>query len=1039
MPGFFISRPIFAWVVALFICLAGIVSLAQLPVAQYPTVAPPSINITATYPGASAATLDETVVSLIESEMNGASGMLYMESVSQVNGQAEVKVTFTPETDAALAQVDVQNRLARAAPRLPQAVNQQGIKVEKSNANILMVVTLASSSGAYDRFELGDYMTRNILPELQRAPGVGQVRVFGAERAMRIWLDMDKLVGLGMTPADVNAAIKAQNAQVTSGIVGALPSTEGQTIAATLAVDGQLKTPEAFAGIVLRARADGSSVRLGDVARIAIGGQDYAVSARRSGDPIIGIAIQPAPGSNAVETSREVRKRLAELEQYFPAGMEYGIPIDSSKFIKISIQKVVETLLEAMLLVFIVMFVFLQSIRYTFIPAIVVPVALLGTFSVLYALGMSINVLTMFAMVLAIGILVDDAIVVVENVERIMAEEGLSPRQATRKAMGQITGAIVGITVVLVSVFIPMAFFGGSVGNIYRQFSLTMAVAILFSAFLAMSLTPALCATLLKPVAAGSHLQRPGFFGAFNRLFKRSSQRYESLVARILARTGRFLLIYAAIIAVMAVLLVRLPTSFLPDEDQGRIFTLTQLPPGATVARTVEVAKEIEAFYSAQPEVADVISIVGANFVGAGQNMLNTFVSLKDWSERDGEEHSAAALAKRAFGELMKIRDAISVPINPPPIPELGNGTGFSLRLQDRGQLGHEALLAARNQLLELAGKEPQLTGMRVEGVEDAPQLHLDIDRDQAYALGVGFDDINSVLSVALGSSYVNDFPNKGRMQRVIVQAEATQRMQPADLLKLQVRNREGNMVPLAAFASTRWVTGAMQLVRYNGYPAYRISGTAAPGHSTGEAMAAMERILAQMSDGIGYEWTGISREERLSGSQMPLLLGLSVLAVFLCLAALYESWSIPFSVMLVVPLGVLGSLLGATLLNMPNDVYFKVGLIAIIGLSAKNAILIIEFARAQQMAGKPLLDAVLLACHQRFRPILMTSMAFILGVLPLAVATGAGSAGQRAIGTGVMGGMITATVLAIFLVPVFYVVVRRLFPGRAAPVEGDA
>ncbi len=1027
MPAFFIDRPIFAWVIALFITLAGALAITQLPVTQYPTVAPPSINITATYPGASAKILDESVVSIIENELNGVDGIIYMQSVSQVNGQAEIMVTFNPGTDAGMAQVDVQNRLARAAPRLPQAVNQQGIKVEKASSNVLMIVTLSSSNEAHDRFALGDYMSRNILPELQRTPGVGQVRLFGAERAMRVWLDMDKLVGYGLTPEDVSIALKAQNAQVSSGIVGDLPSTEGQTIAATLVLEGQLKTPEEFGEVVLRARQDGSSVRLKDVARIVVGGQEYAVSARRSGHPIIGVAIQPTPSSNAMETAKEVRKRLDNLERYFPAGMEYGIPIDASLFIKISIFKVVETLFEAMALVFVVMFVFLQSMRYTLIPAIVVPVALLGTFSVLYSVGFSINVLTMFAMVLAIGILVDDAIVVVENVERLMAEEGLSPRQATLKAMQQITGAIIGITVVLVSVFVPMAFFGGSVGNIYRQFSVTMVVSILLSAFLAMSLTPALCASLLRPIDPAHPRHDSGFFGWFNRRFRQGAASYQRLVGGVLGRTGRYLAVYLAIIAAVALMALRLPSSFLPDEDQGRLFAITQLPPGATAARTTEVARQIEDYFLSQPEVHDVISIVGTNFFGAGQNMLNTFVPLKDWNARQGEAHGADAVAKRAFGALMPIKDAFTVVINPPPIPELGNGTGFSLRLQDRGGLGHTALLAARNQLMVEAAKSGVITGMRNEGVEDSPQLELTLDRRKAYALGVGFEDINAMISVAMGSRYVNDFPNQGRMQRVIVQADALQRMQPEDLLKLQVRNREGRMVPFSAFASTRWITGPMQLVRYNGYPAYRISGMAAPGHSTGEAMAEVERLMQDMPQGIGFEWTGMSREEQISANQMPLLLTLSILAVFLCLAALYESWSVPFAVMLVVPLGVLGSLAAATLLGMPNDVYFKVGLIAIIGLSAKNAILIIEFAKHLLAAGHPLLEATLEACRQRFRPILMTSMAFILGVLPLAIATGAGSAGQRAIGTGVMGGMITATVLAIFLVPVFFVVVMRL------------
>lgn len=1030
MSYFFIHRPIFAWVVAFFIILAGIISIQLLPVAQYPSVAPPSINITVTYPGASAKTLDETVVSIIEGEINGAEGLIYMTSVSQVNGVAEIQVTFDTDINPDMAQVDIQNRLARATPRLPQAVTQQGIQVAKSNSNILLVITLASQSGKFDSFDLGDYASRNLVPALQRIKGVGQTRVFGSERALRVWLDMPKLVSYGLSADDVIGAIRNQNAQISSGIIGDLPSIEYQDMSATLVISGQLTNVKGFENIVIKARNNGAMLKLKDIARIELGGQNYSVTARKNGGSIIGIAIQPSPSANAVETVANVREKLTELQKYFPDGMEYDVPIDASLFIKISIEKVVETLLEAVLLVFLVMFLFLQNIRYTLIPTIVVPIALLGTFSILLALGLSINVLTMFAMVLAIGILVDDAIVVVENVERIMTEEGLSPVDATIKAMKQITGAIVGITVVLVSVFIPMAFFGGSVGNIYKQFSVTMTVSILFSAFLALSLTPALCATLLKPgVVHGDH--KKGFFASFNRFFDRASSKYESLILGILKKTARYAVIYLLIIGVGVFLFLRLPTSFLPDEDQGRIFMITQLPPGATAQRSTEVAKKIEDFYSKQPEVQTVVSIIGTNFFGAGQNMVNMFVALKDWDERPSKEHSADALAKRAFMHFMPMKEAFSVAINLPPIPELGNGSGFSVRLQDRGTLGYQALKDARDQLMQLASKSKVVANVRVEGVEDAPQLEMNIDREKAFAMGISFTDINHLFSTALGSSYVNDFPNKGRMQRVIVQADAPYRMQGDDLLKLHLRNAEGKMVPVSAFASMKWITGPMQVIRYNSYPAYRISGVAAPGFSTGQAMQEIEKLIAQLPKGIGYEWTGISREERISGSQAPLLFGLSFLAVFLCLAALYESWSIPFAVMLAVPLGILGSLLAATIMDMPNDVYFKVGLIAIMGLSAKNAILIIEFAKDLQEQGMELLDAIKLACKLRFRPILMTSFAFVLGVLPLAMATGAGSAAQRAIGTGVMGGMLSATFLAIFLVPVFFVVVKRLFPGK--------
>lgn len=1035
MAQFFIHRPIFAWVIALFLIIAGLISLQLLPVAQYPNIAPPSINITVVYPGASAKTLDETVVSVIENELNGAEGMIYISSVSQVNGVAEIAVTFEPGTDPEMAQVDLQNRLSRATPRLPQAVVQQGIQVNKSNSNILMIITLSSTDGSLNRFELGDYASRNILPVLQRAKGAGQVRLFGAEAAMRVWFDMNKLQAYGLTTQDVISAIRSQNSQVSAGIMGDLPNRSGQEIAATLVIDGQLENVAEFENIVVRSQSNGAVLRLKDVARVELGGQSYSILARKNGMPVIGIAVQPSPTGNAMETVSIINENLEQLSKYFPDSVEYDVPVDSSHFVKVSIEKVFQTLLEAMLLVFMVIFLFLQSFRYTLIPTIVVPIALLGTCAILLAAGFSINVLTMFAMVLAIGILVDDAIVVVENVERIMAQEGLAPLPATIKAMKQITGAIVGITLVLTAVFIPMAFFGGSVGNIYRQFSMTMAVSILFSAFLALSLTPALCATLLKPVDSDAHENKTGFFGKFNEYFARMTQKYHAIVEYFLAHVGKLLLVYLGIVALVALLMLQLPTSFLPDEDQGRIFTITQLPPGATSERSTEVSEKIEAFFAEQPEVENVISIIGTNFFGAGQNMINTFVTLKDWSERDGEEHSADALAKRAFGAMMPMREAFSVTINLPPIPALGNGTGFSVRLQDRASLGYEALKAAKDEFMQRTSQNPVLTGMRVEGVEDAPQLQVNIDREKASALGVTFDSINSLLSSALGSSYVNDFPNKGRMQRVIAQADVEFRMQPEAILNMQVRNNQGDMLPLSAFATTTWITGPMQLVRYNGYPAFRISGEAAPGYSTGEAMNEIDKIMESMPRGVGHEWTGISREERISGSQAPILLALSLLAIFLCLAALYESWSIPFAVILVVPLGVLGSLIAANFASMPNDVYFKVGLITIMGLAAKNAILIIEFAKDMQEQGMDLLDAALKACEMRFRPILMTSMAFTSGILPLVFSSGAGAAAQQAIGTGVLGGMISALVLAIFFVPVFFVAVRRVFKGKQAEI----
>jgi multidrug efflux pump len=1026
---FFIDRPIFAWVIALFILVIGGAAITRLPVAQYPTVAPPAIVISTAYPGASAKVLEDSVLSVIEQELNGSPDLIYMESSADASGTGSITATFEPGTDISVAQIEVQNRLSRATPRLPAAVTQQGVRIDKARANFLMVVMLTSPSNTHDPIALGDYAARNIVPELLRIPGVGQAQLFGSEKAMRIWVDPAKLVGYGLSTADVNAAIRSQNLQISAGTIGSLPSGNDQTMYATITVNGQLGTIEQFGNIILRSNTDGSAVRLKDVARIELGGQAYSSSSRLNGVTANGVGIQLSPTGNALATATAIRERMDELQKFMPEGMAFDIPYDSSKFVRISIEEVVKTLIEAIALVFVVMLVFLQNIRYTLIPTIVVPVALTGTFAVMLALGFSINVLTLFGMVLAIGILVDDAIVVVENVERIMAEEGLGPREATIKAMGQITGAIIGITVVLVSVFVPMAFFSGSVGNIYRQFSLAMVASMLLSAFMALSLTPALCATLLKPVPAGHH-EKKGFFGWFNRGFKRTAKGYESVVARILPRAGRFLIIYAVILAAVALLYTRLPTSFLPNEDQGYLIVNVQLPPGASQARTEAAMSQVEQFFMKQPEVDKIVSVLGFSFSGSGQNAGLAFVPLKPWEERKGAEHTAQALAGRAFGALMGVRDAFIFPLSPPPIPELGTATGFNFRLQDRNGQGHTALLGARNQLLGMASQSKLLQGVRPDGLEDAPQLQLDVDREKAAALGVGFDSIGSVLATALGSTYVNDFPNAGRLQRVIVQAEAAARMQPDDILKLYVPNNKGQQVPLSSFASTRWVEGPLQTVRYNGYPAMKISGDAAPGVSTGQAMAEMEKLASQLPPGFGFEWTGQSREEKLSGAQATILLAFSMLAVFLCLSALYESWSIPVAVLLVVPLGILGSLAGVWLRDMPNDVYFKVGLITIIGLSAKNAILIIEFAKDLQAEGKSLFQATLEACHLRFRPILMTSFAFILGVLPLAIASGAGSASQRAIGTGVMGGMLTATFLAVLLVPVFFVVVRRLFPG---------
>ncbi len=1029
MAKFFIDRPVFAWVIALFILLAGILSIPNLPISQYPTIAPPTVIVNAIYPGASAQTVDESVTSLIEQEMNGAENMLYIESQSQSDGGSSVSVTFKTGTNPELAAVDVQNRLKRIEARLPQAVVQQGVTITRARSNLLMFVNLRATDERITPVALGDYIARNVLNEIKRIPGVGVAQLFGTERAMRVWIDPDKLVGFKLTPTDVVTAIKTQNAQFSAGVLGDLPAPATQRIATSIVITGQLATPEEFGNIVLRALPGGATVRVRDIGRVEVAGQSYGFSARLNGKPIAAVGIQLTPTANALETARLVREKMAELSKYFPPGIEYVIPYDTSLFIKISIEEVVKTLVEAVILVFLVMLLFLQNLRYTIIPAIVVPVSLMGTFATMAMFGYSINVLTMFGMVLAIGILVDDAIVVVENVERIMAEEHLPPREATIKAMGQITGAIVGITLVLIAVFVPMAFFTGSVGAIYRQFSMAMVSSMVFSAIMALTLTPALCATLLKPIPEGHH-EKPGFFGAFNRLFRRTSDGYTHWVSRILKSTGRTMAIYAAIIAAVVFIAARMPTAFLPAEDQGYLLANVQLPPGASTPRTLSVMEQAEQYFLKQPGVAGIVSVLGYSFSGTGQNGGLLFVPLKDWKERETPELSSEGIAKKAMMLMAIIRDAIVFTVNPPAIRELGNATGFSLRLQDRAGLGHDALLAARNQLLGMMSKSAVIKSARPEGMEDSPQLRLEIDRDKANALGLTLTDINATLSGTFGSVYVNDFPNLGRQQRVIVQAAPEKRLMPEDLDKVFVRNNQGVMVPFSAFSTNKWVNGPVQLVRFNGYPAMKIQGDAAPGKSSGDALVEVEKLVAQLPQGIGYEWAGQSLEEKAAGSTATLLFALSLLAVFLVLAALYESTSIPIAVLLVVPLGVLGAVAFTVLRGMPNDVYFKVGLIAIIGLSAKNAILIIEFAKDLQASGMDLLQATLTAVRLRFRPIIMTSFAFILGVLPLVVATGAGSASQRAIGTGVMGGMITATVLAVFFVPVFFIVIRRIFKG---------
>ena len=1036
MSNFFIHRPIFAWVIAIFVMIAGIVSITQLPVSQFPSVAPPTITVTTTYPGASAQIIDETVMSIIEREMNGAEGMMYMESRSPAAGFAQLTLTFEQGRDPDLAQVDVQNRLARATPRLPDLVKRTGVVVEKAGSSFLLVVSF-SSEGTVSRDDVADYVNRNIVPDLKRVSGVGNVQLFASGRAMRVWIDPAKLEGYGLTPGDVNAAISSQSMQIAGGNLGDSPTVPGQSITATITVpSGQLTTPEEFGNIVLRARADGSTVRIRDIGRVELGIENYGFTSRQNGSPSVALGIQLTSSGNAMAASKDIKARMQELQKFLPPGVVWDIPYDTSTFVAISIEKVVHTLIEAMVLVFIVMFVFLQNWRYTVIPTIVVPVALLGAFAVMLQLGMSINILAMFAMVLVIGIVVDDAIVVVENVERIMAEEHLPPREATVKAMSQIQGAVVGITIILISVFLPLSFFGGATGNIYRQFSIVMAVSIAFSGFFALTLTPALCATMLKPLPEGhDHTKKTGFFGpffnGFNRGFGKVSGVYEGGMARVIKRAWVVFGVYVAIIAAVYLLFARLPTSFLPVEDQGFVMVNVQLPPGATQERTVDVMKEVETYMMKQPELAAIVSIVGFNFSGTGPNMALAFATLKDWSERTTEEQSAGSLAGRATQALSSIRDAFVIVITPPAIPELGTGNGFSFRLLDRNGLGHDELLKARNQLLGEAGKSSLMVAVRPEGVEDAPQWELLIDRNAASAQGVSIASINTVLGTALGSAYVVDYPNKGYMNRVTVQADASKRMSPADVMALKVPNAQGQLVPLSTMVSAKWITGPMQLTRYQGFPSMNITGEAAPGRSSGDAMAEMERIAAKLPAGFGYEWTGISLDEKKAGGQAGILYAFSILAVFLCLAALYESWSIPLSVVLVVPLGVLGTLVGVTMRVMPNDVYFQIGLITVIGLSAKNAILIVEFAKDLQAEGMSILQSALHAAKLRFRPILMTSFAFILGVVPLYISSGANAASQRAIGTGVLWGMLVGTTLAVIMVPVFFLVVRSLFRNK--------
>ncbi len=1038
MARFFIDRPIFAWVIALVIMLAGSLAIIKLPVAQYPSIAPPAVGISASYPGASAKTVEDSVTQIIEQNMTGLDHLLYMSSQSDSAGRVSVTLTFQPGTDPDIAQVQVQNKLQQAMSLLPQEVQQQGIRVQKTSSSFLMVAAFISSDGSMNNDDLADYVVSNIKEPLSRLDGVGDITLFGSQYSMRVWLDPNKLNRVQMTPGDVQAAIKAQNAQVAFGKLGGTPSVEDQQFTATIMGQTRLSTVEQFNDILLRVNQDGSKVRLKDVARVELAGESYDADALYNGQSTAAVAIKLATGANALDTAEKVRAKLNELSDYFPANMEIVYPYDTTPFVKISIEEVVQTLIEAIFLVFCVMYLFLQNFRATLIPTIAVPVVLLGTFGVMAAFGFSINTLTMFGMVLAIGLLVDDAIVVVENVERLMSEEDLSPLEATRKSMTQITGALVGIALVLSAVFVPMAFFGGSTGAIYRQFSLTIVSAMVLSVLVALILTPALCATLLKPMKHGEFGAKRGFFGWFNRAFDAGTSRYQSGVRKVIKQGVRYSLIYGAMLAVLAVLFMRMPTSFLPEEDQGVIMSMVQLPVGATKQRTEVVLADMRDYFlkNEKDNVDSVLTVSGFSFAGSGQNAGMAFIKLKDWSERKSPDRSANAIIGRAMGYLFSIKEAQVFAFNLPPIPELGTATGFDFFLQDRGGIGHDKLMAARNQLLGMAAQDPTLVRVRPNGMEDTPQLDIKIDYEKALAQGLSIADINNTLATAWGSSYVNDFVDRGRIKKVYMQADAPFRMNPEDLKLWYVRNSAGQMVPFSAFASTEWSFGSPRLERYNGVPAMEIVGEAAPGKSTGDAMAAIEQMVKQLPEGVGIEWTGLSFQERQAGSQAPALYAISLLVVFLCLAALYESWSIPFSVMLVVPLGVLGAIVAATLRGLENDVYFQVGLLTTIGLSAKNAILIVEFAKELYDKGMGLGEAVVEAARLRLRPILMTSLAFILGVLPLVISSGAGASSRNAIGTGVMGGMISATVLAIFFVPLFFVLVMRYFTKHSSKEE---
>jgi len=1039
MSGFFVYRPVLAWVVALFALLFGGIALHSLAVEQYPDVAPPSLAISATFVGADAQTLDRTVTSVIENELSGVDDFLFMTSTSRANGTAQIRVTFRSGTDLDRARSQVQDRLARVEPRLPEEVRQMGVRVTQSTTGFLMLIALRSEGGRRNALELGDFAARNVADELRRLPGVGDVQLFGSSYAMRVWLDREKLVSFGLTPAEVIAAIREQNAQTAGGGIGLQPVAPGTETTAQIITRGRFSTAAQFRQVIVRATPGGATVRLGDVARVELGNDNYAFNLSLNGEEIAGLAVSLGTGANALATARAVRERMQALATSFPADVHWSTPFDTTPFITESVNGVVRTMVEAMILVSIVVLLFLQSWRAMFLPTLVVPISLVGTCLGLLAFGMSINLLSLFAMVVAIGILNDDAIVIVENVERIMKEEGLESREATAKAMGQLTGAIIATTLVLLAVFIPMGFFPGSAGGIYRQFAVTLSVSLVVSTILSLTLAPAICGAVLRPAGPARQGRGARFFGAINRGLERSSQAYAGAVQRLLGRPWLWLGVFVAAVVLTGLLYARLPGGFLPEEDQGYLFVAYNGAPGATVARTQEAVRQAEAILRRQPEVRNVATVIGFSFFGQGQNVGMSFVDLKPWAERGGREHGAAALARRMNAAMLGIAQAQVFVLNPPAIQSLGNASGFTMKLEDRGGAGDRALQAAALQLARRAAASDRVAGVRPEGMPMAPQLFVDIDRTQARALGVQLGQVNQALGVMFGSAYVNDFVHQGDVLRVFVQGEASQRMRAEDVADLRVIGSSGRPVPFSAFSRAHWTVGEQQVERYNGFLSATVSGQAAPGVSSGAALREMERLAAEvLPPGMRFEWTGTAREEQEAAGQVGMLLGLALLVAFLLLAALYESWSTPVAVLLAVPFGVLGAVLFTGLRGMSADVYFNVGLVTIIGLAAKNAILIVQFGLDEEARGVPTDEAILRAAHQRLRPILMTSLTFIVGMLPLVFATGAGAASRQAVGTGVLGSMLTATAFGIFYTPLFYFLLRRRAAARRAKLAAE-